>query len=691
MAAVTAVVPRLDPAAAESHNWDVNPADLTESEHLLWKAFSRGEWVDFGQGGSGLAVIRAEVIAALLLGAVAAEPGSTAGVRLRGAVVTGSLDVTAGSAAWPLVCDGCQFDTEIELVDSSLRTVCLLDSELPALDATRLRLEGILDLTGSKIAGTVRLQQARIGGQLRLRGARAGAAGVPAVLARGLSVDGEADCAGLQARGLVSFEGATVTGTLDLAGAQVSCPGERGLDLNYAAIGGTLWCPDLRVQGETRANNCRVGVELVMRGARLENPGGTAFFAGGLDVTDGAFFGHGFTALGEVTLIGASLAANLSLSGSSFDNPGGTALSLERASILSLNARRVSCQGQMSMAGADITGDANLTGAVLETGDGKPALDAERCRVASTLVLTEIKAVGEVNLRSARVGERLLLDRAELRNPSGMACRLSRAQVTTDLFIGSTIAMGEVKLTGAVVGAKVSLFRSVFIHPSGTAISADGLQARELLLEPDVRVDGGVDLRHAVIGVIRDDPAAWPDKLYLDGLTYQALSPRLPADRRLSWLSRDPEGHQPQPYEQLAAHYTDIGQPGQARSVLYAKEKVQHQGNSHLSRAWGVLQDVTVGYGYRPSRALGWLALLLVAGSIVFSLVPPPALQTMQAPHFNGIVYTLDLMLPVLNLGQKYAFNPGGAEQWLSYFLMAAGWTLATTVAAGVARVLRRG
>jgi hypothetical protein len=70
---------------------------------------------------------------------------------------------------------------------------------------------------------------------------------------------------------------------------------------------------------------------------------------------------------------------------------------------------------------------------------------------------------------------------------------------------------------------------------------------------------------------------------------------------------------------------------------------------------------------------------------------PPPALQAGNAPHFNGVFYTLDLMLPVVNIGQKYAFNPGGAEQWLSYVLIAAGWTLATTVATGVARVLRRG
>jgi hypothetical protein len=671
----------------------VVPADLTEPELLLWKAFSSGQQVDLGSGAAGASLIRAQVIAALLLGAAEAEPGGTAGIRLRGALVTGSLDLTAGSAVWPLVCESCRFDTALRFVDSTLRTVRILDCELPALDGTRLRLNGILDLTGSRIAGTVALKQARIDGQLQLRGIHAGAesAGPVAVQAQGLSVDGEADCAGMKACGLVSFEGATVTGTLDLAGARISCPGKRGLDLSYATIGGTLACAGLTVEGETRANNCRISVELVMRGARLENPGGVAFFAGGLEVAGGAFFGHGFSASGQFRLIGAQFAANLSISGSVFDNPGGTAVSLKRARVGVLDGQGVSCRGQMIMAGADVSGDVNLADATLESGDGKPALDAQAARVGSTLVLTNVNVLGEVNLRSIRVGERLLLDQAHLRDPSGTACRLSRAQVTADLLCGHLTAYGQVKLTGATIGAKVGFQKVRLVHPAGTAIDAGGLQAREFLLEPEVGIEGGLDFRHAAVGVFRDDPDTWPDRLYLDGLTYQALSPRLPAARRLSWLARDPGGHQPQPYEQLAAHYTAIGQPAQARTVLYAKERIQHQGKGPVLRAWSLLQDITVGYGYRPLRALGWLALLLTAGSIVFSIAPPPALQAGTAPHFNGIIYTLDLMLPVVNLGQKSAFNPGGAEQWLSYFLIAAGWTLATTVATGIARVLRRG
>jgi hypothetical protein len=109
-----------------------------------------------------------------------------------------------------------------------------------------------------------------------------------------------------------------------------------------------------------------------------------------------------------------------------------------------------------------------------------------------------------------------------------------------------------------------------------------------------------------------------------------------------------------------------------------------------LARTWSLLQDVTIGYGYQPWRAVAWLAILLAAGSITFAVAPPPPLGASTAPHFNSVIYTLDLLLPVVDLGQKHAFNPGGAEQWFSYLLVAAGWVLVTTVAAGAARVLSR-
>jgi hypothetical protein len=93
---------------------------------------------------------------------------------------------------------------------------------------------------------------------------------------------------------------------------------------------------------------------------------------------------------------------------------------------------------------------------------------------------------------------------------------------------------------------------------------------------------------------------------------------------------------------------------------------------------------------YRPLRAALSLALLLAIGSIVFEASPPAPLKPAEAPHFNPVIYTLDLLLPIVDLHQESAFNPAGADQWFSYLLVAAGWILATTIATGVARIISR-
>jgi hypothetical protein len=43
-------------------------------------------------------------------------------------------------------------------------------------------------------------------------------------------------------------------------------------------------------------------------------------------------------------------------------------------------------------------------------------------------------------------------------------------------------------------------------------------------------------------------------------------------------------------------------------------------------RAWSLLQEITVGYGYRPLRAGAWLVAFLGLGTVVFGLHHPPPL-----------------------------------------------------------------
>ena len=419
-------------------------------------------------------------------------------------------------------------------------------------------------------------------------------------------------------------------------------------------------------------------------------PGRVALSAGGLDVGGGLFLDKGFTAIGEIRLYGANLAALLTVSGATFKNPNGIALNLHRAAIGILRGANVICEGQVSLLGARIASDIDLTSANLAGSGAGPAVAADGASIDGSLHLTGSRAQGEISLRTIRVGQRVWLMNSRLNNPGGIALRLSRAQVAADVFCDGMTCAGGIRVVGATIGGELSLNDARIGNASGDALDARALNAGELSLRLAEPAEGLVDLHHATIKVVRDDPSCWPSMLSIDGLTYEALEPLLPARQRLQWLARDPSGHQPQPYEQLAGHYTVIGQPAEARKVMYASERIQSRAKTPLTRTWRILQDVTIGYGYQPWRAVAWLAILLALGSIVFAIAPPPPLGAGSAPHFNPVSYTLDLLLPVVDLGQKHAFNPAGPEQWFSYLLVAAGWLLVTTVAAGAARVITR-
>lgn len=142
--------------------------------------------------------------------------------------------------------------------------------------------------------------------------------------------------------------------------------------------------------------------------------------------------------------------------------------------------------------------------------------------------------------------------------------------------------------------------------------------------------------------------------------------------------------------EQLAASYLRVGDDAEARAAQLAKQRRHRTTLPWYGKLWGHLQDATVGYGFRPTRAMAWLLALLLLGSVAYGLNHPPPAERGKGPDFNPVIYALDLLLPIVDFGQEKAFTPTGPYQWLSYLLIAAGWILATTIAAGVTRNLNR-
>ena len=670
------------------------------------EAFRRGAWVDLRTGDPDLdrldradswdkaRTIRAEVICALLLGALPVEPGFSPALRLRGARIDGRVDIMGATVTSPIVCEHCYFDQELRFVEATTKTVRFVSCRLASFNGARMRAEGIVNFADTSVGNTLRLDRAKVMGEVCLGRARLGQdpAGI-ALAAEGLTVEGPLECNdGFTARGSILMRGARIGGRLDFANAELHCPGSQALRAGHLVVDGPLQASGLKAEGEVRLTNGRIAGWMSLRGASLHNPGGYALAAGGIVVGGGLWCQDGFAAEGEVRLIGAQLGANFDLGGASLVNAGGVALNLDHASLRDMDGTGLEISaGTFSLVNAQIAGRMKLTAARLDPGAGRPALAGDGVSIGGVLQLNGLRTQGEVSLRTSRVGVRMYLLGAELANPGGVALRLSRSEIATDMFCDDMSVHGTMKLSGVRIGNQLRLARVRLAAEGSVALEADALRAETMTLLPREPIKGVVNLRFAQLDRLQDDPSRWPEQLILDGFRYGGLRPLLPARERLCWLARDPDSHQSQPYEQLAAAYDAIGRGDEARRVLYAKERRERMAKSALGRVWGVVQDVTVAYGYRPWRAVIWMVVLLASGSIVFALSPPPPLVQGQTPHFNAVIYTFDLLIPIVDLGQKHAFNPSGAQQWFSYLLIAAGWILATTVARAAARTLGRG
>jgi hypothetical protein len=83
---------------------------------------------------------------------------------------------------------------------------------------------------------------------------------------------------------------------------------------------------------------------------------------------------------------------------------------------------------------------------------------------------------------------------------------------------------------------------------------------------------------------------------------------------------------------------------------------------------------------------------LLLVGTWVFDRAHPASMLPAKqpSPPFHAVVYTLDVLLPIVDLGQQSAWLPQGTALRWSWVLIGTGWVLTTAVVAGLAGILKR-
>ncbi|MEV8606903.1 oxidoreductase [Amycolatopsis sp. NPDC051373] len=568
-------------------------------------------------------------------------------VRMPGMRTGGNVNFSGATFDNP---DGFAFNGNGIHIGGSL--LCEVDNYGPAAERKRFSAKGIMYFPSATVDSDIVLREAKL--TVDQRGPVAVDAWKsndpyldprPALVADRLKVDGNLELSdGLQAFGTLRMVNARIGGSLRLAGAEIKMARgratpyyDRALHLDGSTIGGDVEATSLRVPvGQLRMADVQIGGNFLAWNAMFLHPGRDVFsarrakIAGNFQLTDA-------TLQGTVRLQGVEVGGSVNLYGSKLTEPG------QRTS-------------------------------------SSFSLDVRTARIGRDLVLTENKdrafvSEGGVNLDGAQIARRLELGGAQLGSLPSHGIALDASDVTADEFLFG--------------------FRT---PPAGRVV-----------------------LRRAHCGTLGDTEEFWAaaDGIELDDFRYDALKHGIPLDddraldHRIALLSKAMRGYRPGPYDQLAATLRAAGNEEHASTVGLRKQQFRYEALAKGFkifgpgvRLWSFLQRSMVGYGYRPVRALGWLLTLLVLGSLWFGLgsddcVQNPGRYAVSGPRclvnqqdtglqWNPVIYTADLLVPIVDFGNKSRWYMHGADNWVAAGFTVSGWLLATTVAAGFGRMVRR-
>jgi len=424
-----------------------------------------------------------------------------------------------------------------------------------------------------------------------------------------------------------------------------------------------------KASGEISLPGAIIGGDLVCSNATFENKFGDALFADGMNVTGGVFLQNNFKATGKIRLINATIGGNLDCYNAIFDNGNGVAISAD---------------GMRAKGGVFLRDGCTITGSV-------------------SLVAASMH------------GLHLWGGTFTLPDNSG-------AQRIIDLDA-------------------VSVKQHVaFVHQITSGFPA--------------KIEGVVSMRHARIGQIIDSPEVWlpkdnttqsPAPVALDGCEYQSLGlheKSYDVEFRKKWLATgaivtgdDAKSvFAPQPYTQLASVMKKAGHEREAKKILIEREDQRRERMTLVirERVWLTLIKHTLSYGYESWQMLYYLLLLLIISFFMFwasyhtdnfvaavplvyvtsdEVVPladsdtgkqpvqqrygPPFTdknnsELSEYPKFNPFVYSLDTLVPFVNLHQENYWMPTGFIRIWMWIHISLGWVGTTFFVAGFTGIVRR-
>lgn len=456
----------------------------------------------------------------------------------------------------------------------------------------------------------------------------------------------------------------------------------------------------------------------------------------------GAHF-YGYRITGPLSLRGVTFAHALTFTGCVFDNAVDLQfaqlnyLAFDHCEAPGLNLRGLMLSGSLFLDGSRFNGGVILSNAQIR-GDissplaafnapGKIGLDLGRGSIGGSVFLDSCRIEGSFHATGIRVGGDLDLTRSSISSPGTRAIALNASVVGGNLFLDDGLRCeGRVDLINASIGLTLNL-TGCDIHDDaleGSTSAARQIGAPSSLIAAD-NCDVGstifLDGDSTVAGTIRMAGATVGGSMYVGGQIGRYGAPAiLISETRLSGdfvLLSDANIQ-----GEVLVTASEFGSkcvvmPGASISVLKGPKLSlvdSSVGGSIETAALGLngvrlrrllvggrarvaignlghwSWDLATGHGHQPWRAVLGMAMMLVVGVVTFRPETMTASVT-SPPGFDTWTYAMDVLLPVVNLGQAEAWLPTRPLGIFWYRLcLFAGWFFGVGFAVALGSLFRR-
>jgi hypothetical protein len=384
------------------------------------------------------------------------------------------------------------------------------------------------------------------------------------LMAREARIAGELDLQGSTLKPTLGFHRSVFDRRIKLSGAEArtisfrACLLLEGIDAQSAAIKGNLFLSDgFTAKGEVSLIGTRIEGLLDCSGGQFENEGRTALDGDAMTVGADVFLCDGFIAKGEVNLKGAKIEGQLACSGGQFENEGKIALNGDAMTVGADVFLRdgFTAKGEVILRRAKIEGQLSCGRGHFEN-EGKIALNGAAMIVGADVLLQQgFISRGEVNLVRANIEGHLGCDGGRFENEGKTALNGDSITVDAAVFLRDGFsAKGTVNFNRATVKGNLRCVTASFSRANGDALNLTqaeigaGLFLHNLKpLEGTERgMDGRLILEQTKCRTYSDDESAWPEpgKLLLDGFAFERFHNCATSwETRAKWLHLQPDDH----------------------------------------------------------------------------------------------------------------------------------------------------